>query len=160
MRPAPLVLILLAAACAPAKGGDSACGITALAGATMLLEQFSVPQQTLSYPPRTAPQVLPVRLAAGPAYRGLVTPADSTWSIKVEGELPQGVVPGFGVVLAGKDGIARGVMLYTGQKVRGAPVIGSLVMGALDLPLIGLQADITGLQDAKCPFFPDSLGKP
>ncbi len=62
--------------------------------------------------------------------------------------------------MAGKDGVARGVMLYTGQKVRGAPVIGSVVMGALNLPLIGLQTDIAGLQDAKCPFFPDSLAKP
>ena len=160
MRRALLPLLLFGIACAPANRGDSACGITALAGATMLLDQFAVPQTTLSVPPLTAPQFLAVRLAAGPAYRGLVSTADSSWAVKVEGDLPQGVIPGFGVLITSSDGVARGVMLYTGKKVQGAPVIGTVTMGALSLPLVGLKTDIAGLQDAQCPFFPDSLAKP
>lgn len=160
MRHAPLSLLLLGIACAPAKGGGSACGITALAGATMLLDQFAVPQKTLSVPPSTAPQFLAVRLAAGPAYRGLVSTVDSSWAVTVEGEPPQGVIPGFGVLITSSDGVARGVMLYTGKKLQGAPVIGTVTMSALSLPLVGLQTDIAGLQDAQCPFFPDSLAKP
>jgi hypothetical protein len=82
---ATLLLVLASAACG-GKGANPACGITALAGATMLLDQFSVPEQTLTTPPRTVPPVLPVRLAAGPAWRGLVTTAaDSTWIVRVEG---------------------------------------------------------------------------
>ena len=160
MRRASFSLLLLGIACAPAKGGDSVCGITALAGATMLLDQFAVPQQTLSQPPRTAPRFLAVRLAAGPAYRGVVSAVDSSWAVRVEGQPPQGVIPGFGVLITGPDGVARGVMLYTGQKLQGAPVIGSVTMAALSLPLVGLQTNIAGLEDAQCPFFPDSLTKP
>lgn len=155
------VVLLLATACSRPAGEPAACGITALAGATMLLDRFSTPQTAISEPPRTTPEALTVRLAAGPAYRGLVTmEADSTWSVAVQGELPAGTVPGFAVLVASTDGLARGIMLYTGERIRGAPVFGRVTMGALQLPLIGLQADVTGLEDPQCPFFPDSLARP
>jgi hypothetical protein len=152
--------LTLAAACAP-RGGDAACGITALAGATILLDQFTVPRQTLSAPPVAAPALLPVRLAAGPAFRGQVGLHESGWRITVEGELPSGAgVPGFGVLVVGADGVARGVMLFPGLPVQGAPSIGRVRAGALDLPLLGLQTDVAGLEDPACPFFPDSLRRP
>lgn len=155
------LLVLLVAACSRPAGEPAACGITALAGATMLLDNFSTPQTAISVPPTVTPAALPVRVAAGPAYRGLVSmEADSSWSVAVEGELPAGTVPGFAVLVANTDGLARGIMLYTGERVRGAPVIGRVTMGALTLPLIGLQADVAGLEDPKCPFFPDSLARP
>jgi len=160
-RYTPFLLAMLAAACDKPSGEPAACGITALAGATMLLDNFSTPQTALSIAPTPAPAAIPVRLAAGPAYRGLVTlEVDTTWTVAVEGELPSGTVPGFAVLVASTDGLARGVMLYTGEKVRGAPLIGRVTMGALTLPLIGLQADVAGLEDAQCPFFPDSLARP
>ncbi len=160
-RCTPMVLVLLAAACSRPAGGPAACGITALAGATMLLDRFSTPQTALSFAPTPAPAALPVRLAAGPAYRGLVTQeADTTWSVVVEGDLPDGTVPGFAVLVAGSDGQPKGIMLYTGQRIRGAPVIGRVTMGALNLPLLGFQSDIAGLEDPNCPFFPDSLARP
>ena len=159
MRPLPLLGLLLAAACGK-SAGDSACGITALAGATMLLDQFAVPRQSLSVPPMRAPEVIPVRVAAGPAYRGLVSAADSSWTIEMEGVLPEGTVPGFGVLVVGDDGLARGVVLYTGPKVQGAPGIGTVVSGALTIPLLGLRTDIAGLEVEGCPFFPDSLATP
>ncbi|HEX9166630.1 MAG TPA: hypothetical protein VF862_12030 [Gemmatimonadales bacterium] len=160
-RYTPFLLAMLAAACVKPSGEPAACGITALAGATMLLDNFSTPQTALSVAPVPAPAGIPVRLAAGPAYRGLVTlEADTTWTVAVEGELPSGTVPGFAVLVASTDGLARGVMLYTGEKVRGAPLIGRVTMGALTLPLIGLQADVAGLEDPQCPFFPDSLARP
>ena len=141
--------------------GNPACGITALAGATMLLDQFSVPEQTLSSTPRQAPTVLPVRLAAGPAWRGLVSrSADSTWIVRVEGTLPPQVKPGFGVLIVGTNGVASGVMLYTGPPVSRAPVVGSVTTDTLTLPLLGLQTNVSGLEDPACPFFPDSLSRP
>jgi hypothetical protein len=156
-----LLLAILAAACGRPSAEPAACGITALAGATMLLDKFSTPQTALSYAPSVAPPALPVRLAAGPAFRGLITPAaDTTWAVAVEGELPAGTVPGFGVLVVSTDGKPRGVMLYTGERIRGAPVIGSVTMGALSLPLLGLQSDVGGLEDPQCPFFPDSLARP
>lgn len=160
-RTTPCLLILLAAACSRPAGEPAACGITALAGATMLLDRFSTPQTALSFAPTPAPAALPVRLAAGPAYRGLVTQeSDTTWSVVVEGDLPDGTVPGFAVLVAGSDGRPKGIMLYTGARVRGAPIIGRVAMGALDLPLLGFQSDIAGLEDPNCPFFPDSLARP
>ena len=159
MRHLPLLGLLLAGACAK-SAGDSACGITALAGATMLLDQFAVPRQALAVPPMRAPEVIPVRVAAGPAYRGLVRLADSAWTIEIEGALPAGTVPGFAVLVVDNDGLARGVVLYTGPKVAGAPGIGTVVSGALSIPLLGLRTDIGGLEAKGCPFFPDSLAKP
>ena len=48
---APLALLT---ACGGSQRA-SACGITAIAGATMLLQEFGVPQQTLSEPPSQLP---------------------------------------------------------------------------------------------------------
>lgn len=153
-------LALLAAACG-SGGGSSACGITALAGSTMLLDRFSTPQTALSVPPRRAPEALAARMAAGPAYRSLVTAnPDSTWSVTIEGTMPNDVMPGFGVLVVDAAGAARGVMLYVGQRISGAPVLGQVAVGGLPIPLIGLQTDMAGLEDPACPFFPDSLARP
>ena len=156
-----LLLVLVSASCGGGKGGNPACGITALAGATVLLDQFNTPRQTLSSTPRTVPSVLPVRLAAGPAWRGLVTAAsDSTWIIHVEGQVPSQPRPGFGVLVVGTDGVASGVMIYTGPPVLRAPVVGSVTADTLTLPLLALQTNVSGLEDPACPFFPDSLARP
>lgn len=155
-----LILPLVMAASCGGSTGNPACGITALAGATMLLDQFSVPEQTLSNTPRKVPAVLPVRLAAGPAWRGLVSrSADSSWIVRVEGTLPPQVKPGFGVLIVGSNGVASGVMLYTGPPVHRAPVVGAVTTDTLTLPLLGLQTDVSGLEDPACPFFPDSLSR-
>ena len=127
----------------------------------MLLDEFARPSQTLSAPPGQAPEVVPVRIAAGPAFRGMVrTVADSAWIVNVEGELPAQVLPKFGVVVVGTDGIPRGVMLYDTPPVAGAPSIGSVTIGQVTLPLLGIQTDVSGLEDQRCPFFPDSLRRP
>lgn len=155
-----LVVALASASCGGGSG-NPACGITALAGATMLLDQFRVPEQTLSSPPSKVPGVLPVRIAAGPAWRGLVTmAADSTWIIRVEGTLPPTMVKGFGVLVVGTNGVASGVMLYTGPPVGRAPIVGSVTSDSLTFPLLALQTNVSGLEDPACPFFPDSLARP
>lgn len=161
MRPLALASVLATLVACDRPAGNPACGITALAGATMLLDQFTVPGQSLLSAPQPPPEVLPVRLAAGPAFRGLVrTVGDSSWIVSVEGELPPETVPRFGVVVVGGDGRPRGVMLYTLPQVRGAPAVGSVTIGELVLPLLALQTDVSGLEDPMCPFFPDSLSRP
>ena len=158
MRPASLLLLLTACT---SGGGDAGCGITALAGATMLLDEFARPSQTLTYPPTPAPEVVAVRVAAGPAFRGLVrTVADSAWIVNVEGQMPPQLTPKFGVVVVGPDGISRGVMLYDTPPVAGAPSIGSVTVGPATLPLLGIRTNVAGLEDQICPFFPDSLKRP
>jgi hypothetical protein len=155
-----LLLWLLALVCAcdrPASGGGAACGLASLAGPTALLTQFSVPRQTLSRPPRRLPERLVTRVVAGPAYSSVMGRSDSMLVIGVEGALPPGVKPGYGVLVLDQQENARGVMLYEGTPVEGAPTIGTVNVGNLTVPLIGIQLDPAKIEDPRCPFFPDSV---
>jgi hypothetical protein len=147
------------AACGSGGGRDAGapCGIAALAGPTSLLTQFSVPRQTLGAPPEHLPERLVVRLVAGPAYPAIVGRADSKWIIGVEGKLPPAAKPGFGVLVLDQSGKARGVMLFEGPPVEGAPPIGQVSIGAESVPLIGIQLDPSKIEEPRCPFFPDSV---
>lgn len=155
-----LLLLSLLTTSACSSGGSMACGVTALAGATVLLDQFGTPRQTLSEAPVTAPEIIPVRVAAGPALRGIVTLVASGWAVTVEGDLPAESVAGFGVLVLDLTGRPRGVMLYSGAQVSGAPVIGQVRVGTTEAPLLGIRADIAGLEAPGCPFFPDSVARP
>ncbi len=157
-RLALLILGLGLAGCG--EGGRAraaSCGIAALAGPTSLLAQFGVPRQTLGVPPANLPERLAVRMVAGPAYRGVVGRSDSLWIVGVDGPLPPGAKPGFGVLVLDLAGTARGVMLYEGPPVENAPAIGTVSVGAASLPLIGIQLDPAKIEDPRCPFFPDSV---
>lgn len=153
--------LLLIAACggSPDAGsrGSAACGLAALAGPTALLSQFSVADQTLGSPPRHLPDRLVVRLVAGPAYPAIVGRSDSLWVIGAEGALPEKVKPGFGVLVLDQSGKARGVLLYEGTPVEGAPEIGKVSVGNETVPLIGIQLDPAKIEDPRCPLFPDTV---
>jgi hypothetical protein len=155
------LVILLTLACGRSPDKDSsssaACGLAALAGPTALLGQFSVPDQTLTSPPRRLPERLVVRLVAGPAYPSIVGRSDSLWLIGVQGALPPKVKPGFGVLIMDQSDKARGAMLYEGTPVEGAPQIGTVSVGNETVPLIGIQLDPARIEDPRCPFFPDSV---
>ena len=133
------------------------CGITHVAGATFLLQHFGEPDQTLGVVPANLPERLVARLAAGPAYPAIVGRVDSLLALGVEGTLPPGVTLGYGVLVMGEDGAARGVVLYEGDPIQGAPVLGSVTMGTAEKPLIGVQAPAASYEDASCPFFPDTI---
>jgi hypothetical protein len=153
----PLLFVAGLAACAqPADRGRAACGLAALAGPTALLTQFSVPRQTLSTPPKDLPERLVTRVVAGPALASIVGRTDSLLVIGVEGTIPPAVKPGYGVLVLDTTERARGVMLYEGTPVEGAPQIGTVTVGAATLPLIGIQVDPSRIEDPRCPFFPDS----
>jgi hypothetical protein len=122
-----------------------------------LLSQFSIPNQTLASPPKDLPERLVVRLVAGPAYRAVVGRSDSLWLIGVDGALPAKVKPGFGVLVLDQSGKSRGVMLYEGTPVEGAPQIGTVSVGNATAPLIGIQLDPAKIEDPRCSFFPDSV---
>jgi hypothetical protein len=149
-------LLLLLAGCHGQRGG--ACGLTAIAGATMLLQEFGVPDQTLSEPPANLPPRLVARIAAGPAFESVVgRTADSGWVVGVQGSPPAPIKPGFGVLILDPDGKARGIMIYESDPIRGAPVIGRLAVDSLMVPLLGIQLDPARFEDARCPLFPDSV---
>ena len=112
--------------------------------------------------PRGRPRkpVLPEPAALGPR-RGLHDQATErlrAWI--VEGTLPATADPSYGVLVVEKGTSAvQGVLLYEGLIVEGAPRLGfvSVGAGARTLPLIGVELDMSGVQDARCPIFPDSL---
>jgi hypothetical protein len=152
-----LSALLLAAACERSGGGRAACGLAALAGPTALLTQFSVPNQTLSQAPRHLPERLVARVVAGPALPAVVGRSDSLLLIGVEGNIPPGTKPGYGVLVADGKEQVRGVVLYEGLPVEGAPQIGKVAVGPSTLPLIGIQLDPSKIEDTRCPMFPDSV---
>jgi hypothetical protein len=123
----------------------------------MLLEQFRVPRQTLSAVPAGLPERMVARAAAGPAYPAIVGRVDSMLAIGVEGTLPAGVELGYGVLVLGTADVAKGVVLYQGDVIPGAPVLGTVSMGSAVQPLIGLAAPAEAYEDAACPLFPDSI---
>ena len=150
-------LLLLTACDRGSGGGRAACGLAALAGPTALLTQFSVPNQTLSQAPRRLPERIVTRIVAGPALPAVVGRSDSLLLIGVEGTLPPGAKPGYGVLVLDQSEKARGVVVYEGLPVEGAPQIGKVAVGSTTLPLIGIQLDPTRIEDARCPMFPDSV---
>ncbi|HET8836379.1 MAG TPA: hypothetical protein VFN08_16755 [Gemmatimonadales bacterium] len=152
-----IAALLLAACGHPAERGRAACGLAALAGPTALLTQFSVPRQTLGAPPRTLPERLVTRVVAGPALPSIVGRTDSTLVIGVDGSVPPTIKPGYGVLVLDTSEHARGVMLYEGTPVEGAPQIGTVTVASATLPLIGIQVDPARIEDPHCPFFPDSV---
>jgi hypothetical protein len=149
------ILILLAGCGKPA--GGVGCGFTAMAGASLLLEQFGVPNQTLSEPPRTLPERVVVRLAAGPAYSAIAGRNGTKLIVGMEGVLPPKVRPGFGVLVLDPSGATRGVMLYESAPIRGAPELGSVAIDSVMVPLLGIQLPSARYEDPACPFFPDSV---
>ena len=155
-----LALALLLAACGgdrPQGGASVACGLASLAGPTALLTQFSVPRQTLSVPPRNLPERLVARVVADGAFPAIVGRTDSTLVIGVEARLAPNVRPGFGVLVVDQQERALGVMLFEGDPVEGAPRLGDVSLGDVSVPLIGIQVDPAKVEDANCPFFPDSV---
>jgi hypothetical protein len=154
-----VVLLLLGSLGCSRSETSSACGLSSVMGATVLLDQFSVPNQTLVRPPDHLPETLVARLAAGPAYSAITGRADSQWVIGINGTLPPKTSIGFGVLVQDLAGQALGVMLYERNPVEGAPPIGTVTAGAMVVPLIGIRLDPRRIEEARCPLFPDSIAQ-
>ena len=122
-------------------------------------QAFTVPQQTLSVPPSRLPERTVARLAAGPALLALVGRSDSGLVIGVEGSLPPQSAPAFGVLVVQRGGAPQGVVLFEGTPIEAAPRLGLVAVGGKTLPLFGVEVDMAGIQDARCPLFPDSIAR-
>ena len=143
-------LPVLLAACG-SHGGGASCGFAGVAGANLLLGAFGEPNQTLSAAPRRLPATLPVRLVAGALYTADVAPGDSAVTVTLRDPLPPGVIPGSGVLVQEPTGRTRGVVIYEAPPVAGAPHIGTFVSGAVSVPLVGIQVDLSRFEDREMP---------
>jgi hypothetical protein len=150
-------LMLLAMACS-GKDAPRPCGLSAVVGPSLLLSEFSQPGQTLATPPARLPEQIVVRYVAGPAVSAIAGRADSQWVIGVNGEVPS-TQPGYGVLILDLQERPLGVLMYEGEVIQGAPVLGSVSMGSLGVPLIGIRVDPARIQEPGCPLFPDSLAQ-
>jgi hypothetical protein len=155
-----LASFILTAACAGSKGRTS-CGIAALAGPSLLVEEFTKPGRTLAAVPEKMPEVIPVRMAAGPGYRGIVGQVvgktEANWVIGVDSPLPEKPKIGYGVLVDDPTSGPAGVLLFEGVPVPGAPVLGTINAGAVNVPLIGVRASVAMFEEPGCLLFPDSL---
>ena len=157
--PALFGVISILAACGGDGTSRAGCGIASMASPNSVIAQFGIPRQTLSVPPRDVPPRLVARIAGGgtyPAIVGRTQGPDSALVVGVEGTPPGSMALGFGVLLTAKDGTTRGVMLFEGLPVEAAPQIGTVSMGPMSAPLLGIEADPAAYEDPACPLFPDS----
>jgi hypothetical protein len=152
------ILIVLAPGCS-GKDTPPPCGLSALVGPSLLLSEFSKPGQTLATPPPRLPEHMVVRFVAGPAMPAIAGRADSLWVIGVNGTLPADMKVGYGVLILDLQENPLGVLLYEGAIIEGAPVLGSVSLGNLVVPLIGIRVDPERIQEPNCPLFPDSLAR-
>ncbi|MGQ0701918.1 MAG: hypothetical protein ACT4PM_02145 [Gemmatimonadales bacterium] len=149
--------VLLGTASCGRRTSDYSCGLAAMAGLSLVVEQFTRPGTTLGAAPATLPDQLPVRIALGPALRSVVGRSDTLLIVGVEGTLPPEPQVGFGVLIVNPQDQAEGVILYEGAPIAGAPRLGTVNLGTRDVPLLGLQIDLRQFENAACPTFPDSL---
>jgi hypothetical protein len=155
----PLAALLGAAGCGSKNSGNFACGMSAVAGQSLLLEEFTRPGKTLGAPPSQLPAVLPVRLALGPVLRAVAGRTDSTIVIGLDAPLPPTPAVDWGLLIVSPAGVVQGVLLYQGDPIQGAPRLGTVNAGERNLPLIGLITEVANFQDPACPIFPDSLAR-
>jgi hypothetical protein len=151
--------LVLAAGCdRPAGSVPSTCGMSLLAGATNLLEQFTIPNQTLAAPPTSLPERTVARVVADGAFPAVVGRTDSTLIVGMEGNPPATVKPGFGVLVVDPQEKVLGVMVYEGDPIPGAPKLGEVSVSGRSIALIGVQVDPAKIMDSNCPpLFPDSI---
>jgi len=153
-------LLLLAAptivACARSEGSVT-CGINSLVRPLAVKDAFGA-GDALAAPPEEAPAAVPVRLVAGPAWRGTVS-QDSVgdWHVAIGNQLPATAAVGYGVLVVDFDNAALGVLLYEGRAILGAAHVGLVTLRDTVVPLLGVRVNPATLQDARCPLFPDSL---
>jgi hypothetical protein len=149
---------LLSSCDRPSGGTPPTCGVAALAAATTLLEQFTIPNQTLAAPPGSLPERTVARVIADGAFPAVVGRTDSLLIIGVEGNPPATAKPGFGVLVADQQERVIGVALYEGSPITGAPRLGQVSVSGSTVPLIGVQVDPAKITDPSCPsLFPDSI---
>ena len=156
-RSLPLSFLLCFAACAHPSGGGVACGMAAVFGPAALLSEFGTPGQTLGVPPDSLPGKLVARLVAGPALPALIGRDRGKWMVGVDGHAPDHFSPGFGVLVEDTADRPLGVMIYEGEIVRGAPILGHVSVADTLVPLIGISLPPARFEAPSCSVFPDSI---
>jgi len=142
------------AACGKTAGSGSAtCGIAALTAPLAVKDAFARGNM-LEAIPDSVPATLPVRVVAGPLLDAFLKSHDSAGlAFTVEGKIPEGALPGYGVLLVDPRNKPLGILLFDGIAVPNANVLGKVTVRDSALPLLGIRIDLKGYEDPKCPLF-------
>ena len=152
-----LAFTMSLAACGKSSGGGSAaCGIAALTGPLAVKDAFARGNM-LETIPDSVPASLPVRVVAGPLLDAFLRSRDSAGlAFTVEGRIPVGALPGYGVMLVDPKSMPLGILLFDGVAVPNAHILGTVTVRDSALPLIGIRINLQGYEDPKCPLFAEA----
>ena len=129
------------------------CGISAMAGASMVLEQFSTPGKILTELPQGVEGVVPARVVGYGTARALAAPGPDGVILGYEGEgFP--TVPGFALALA-EDSLDTfmGVLIYDLEPPQSIPQLGTVSSATTTIPLFGLRVMWSAVSSERCPMF-------
>ncbi|MDH3369254.1 MAG: hypothetical protein OEO17_15535 [Gemmatimonadota bacterium] len=157
MRPLFLVFAaILAGACGTRSSENSAsCGLTAMAGATMALEEFRGGTKVLVDVPPGLDGTVPARVVGYGTTAATVVAGDEGPMVIYGGEgFPQ--LPGFGLALVeDSTDTFKGVLIYLSEPPRGYPALGGVSSGTYAIPLYGLRVNWQAVSTPRCPLFAD-----
>jgi hypothetical protein len=129
------------------------CGISAMAGAAMVLEQFGMPGKVLRDVPSGVDGAVPARVVGYGTARALAGVGPDGLILGYEGDgFPR--IPGFGLLLF-EDSleIFQGVLIYETEAPLGLPLLGSISGTSNTLPLYGLRVPWSSVSSERCPLF-------
>lgn len=154
MRLKHLILPLAFLACTEGDPENNpVCGISAMAGASMVLEQFSTPGKILTQLPAGVEGVVPARVVGYGTGRALAAPGPDGVILGYEGEgFP--ATPGFALALV-EDSLDtfKGVLIYDLEPPQSLPQLGTVSSATNTVPLFGLRVMWVAVSSEKCPMF-------
>ena len=153
MKRSLLATLVLVMACGGGESGSSfVCGIQAVAGPAMVLEQPPVAGRVLTQVPDGVEGIVPARVVGYPSAHALAAAGLDGVVLGFEGEgFPS--APGFGLIIV-EDSLEtfQGVLVFETEAPRGLPMLGSISSPTMTLPLYGLRVTWSAVSDPRCPL--------
>jgi hypothetical protein len=154
MKPRHFLLLLTFVACAEGDPENNpVCGIAAMAGASMVLEQFAVPGKILTSLPSGVEGIVPARVAGYGTARAIAAPGPDGAILGYEGEgFPK--TPGFALAIV-EDSLDtfKGVLIYDLEPPQSIPQLGTVSSASATIPLFGLRVMWSAVSSERCPMF-------
>lgn len=146
--------VMLAVACGERSSENSAsCGLAAMAGATMALEELRGGTKVLVQVPPGLEGTVPARVVGYGTALAIVVAGDDGPMVMFGGDgFPQ--LPGFGLALVeDSTDTFKGVLIFESEPPRGYPVLGGVSSGTYAIPLYGLRVNWQMVSTPRCPLF-------
>lgn len=159
MYPRMLILALAVTACGRGGGsgaGSPTCGIAAIAGPALIVNQLSNPRAALTDPPRGVPDSLPtvIILPKSRENGAVIVTRDAAGKVSMLYRGPGFPSRGYGLLVVDDTSQrAMGVMVLDQEEPQRQPAIGSIVGGGAALNLYAVRVDWASVSNPRCPLF-------